>query len=418
MSRSVRRASALALTAALVGAGLIAASPALAADPPRMLPPGVDLANAGTLVDPDYLVDIDCALLPDDTTYDYFTQFDFAVLPIPAGSVVSVSLDNCVDVQTYINNEDETRATAQYTALDGPDAGEAKVAGVDWFSGDVEALTGTEYEVGPNTEFVVLEGGDPSGYFVLDVELAVDVADPRGDLVDEVDLLIPAEADPDLIVADDPQYYDADDDLELGGVTDCGIVDGNHFYGSAEVVIENRGFYSFRVADLDPVSRDVDFRQAYRYLTDPFLALYSSFDPDDAHLGVVGCNDDSDLDADSDFYLTSTGTMMSDRYSQFTVELQPGTYTLVLTSYADVSEFIDVAAPAASARERGDDTKGAFAPTALGDDETGTVEVWFEASELAATGPSQASGGMLAAGLALMTLGGLVFATRRRFSRA
>jgi hypothetical protein len=413
MSRSVRGVAAFSLTAVLVGAGLVAASPA-AAFTARSLPPGVDFANAGTLVDPDYLVDIDCSLIPDDVTYDYDTQFDYADLPIPADGVVTVSVLNCVSVELY-SNSDDPRVTPQYTPLDGPDAGEAQVFGTDWESGDIDPLTATEYEVGPNTEFIVLDGDDPTGYFVIDVELLIDVADPQGDRVDELDLTIPGDADADMVVADDPQYYDEFDDLELGGVTDCGITDGNHFWASSEVVVETRGFYSFRVSDLDPISSDVDFRQPDRYMTDPFLALYSTFDPANAHLGVVGCNDDSDLDDYGDYYLTSSGTVMSDRYSQFTIELQPGTYTLVLTSYDDESEFdvTSVAAAAATPGDALDDTKGGVVPAAFGEDETGTVEIWFEASSLAATGASEVNGGMLAAGLALMTLGGLALTTRR-----
>lgn len=414
MSRSTRGAAAFALTAVLVGGGLIAASSA-SAFPARALPPGVDIANAGTLITPDYLVSIDCSLIPDNGTYDYDAQFDYADLPVPADGVVSVSLENCVAVELY-SNSDDPRVTPQYTPLDGPDAGDAQVYGTDWDSGFVVPLTGTEYEVGPNTEFVVLDGDDPTGYFVIDVELAVDVADPQGALIDQLDLTIPGDADPDMIVADDPQYYDEFDDLELGGVTDCGITDGNHFWASAEVVIETRGFYTFRVSDLDPISSDVDFRQPVRYMTDPFLALYSSFDPANAHLGVVGCNDDSDLDSYSSYYLTSSGTMMSDRYSQFTVELQPGTYTLVLTSYDDLSEFGIATAPATSSM-RGDareDAKGDVAPAAFGEDETGTIEIWFDDSSLAATGASGLNGGMLAAGLALMVLGGLALTVGRR----
>lgn len=418
MSRSIRGVAAFSLTAVVVGAGLVAASPA-AAFTARSLPPGVDFANAGTLIDPDYLVDIDCSLIPDDSTYDYDTQFDYADLPVPADAVVTVSVQNCDSVQLY-SNSDDPRVTPQYTPLDGPDAGVAQVFGTDWDSGDIDPLTATEYEVGPNTEFTVLDGDDPAGYFILDVEFLVDVADPQGDLVDELDLTIPGDADADMVVADDPQYYDAFDDLELGGVTDCGITDGNHFWASTEVVIENRGFYSFRVADLDPISSDVDFQQPDRYMTDPFLALYSTFDPANAHLGVVGCNDDSDLDVYGDYYLTSSGTVMSDRYSQFTVELQPGTYTLVLTSYDDESEFDVAAAPAAASApgDSPDDTKGVVSPAAFGEDETGTIEIWFEASQLAATGPSELNGGILAAGLTLMTLGGLTLVTRRRASRA
>lgn len=420
MSRSARRASALALTVALIGAGIAISSPAVAAIPARVLPTGVSLTNAGTLVAPDYTVEVDCSLIPGYATYDYDTQFNYAQLPIPLGTVVSVELTNCSDLYVAAYETSETRATAAYTTLDGPDPGLTFEEGIDWVNGDIVPSAATQFEVLPNTVFGVTSGDLDVSIFTIEAPLAVEVADPQGDIVDELEMLIPDNATADMVVADDPQYYDADDDLELGGVTDCGITDGNHFYAEAEVVIENAGIYSFRLANVEPFSADVDFQQPGRYLQDPFLALYSTFTPANGHLGVVGCNDDADLDEFSDFNITSSGTMISDRFSQYTVELQPGTYTLVLTSYDDESEFNVVTAPAVAADPltRADEVKGGFSSAALGDDETGTVEVWYVASELAATGPSPASGGMLAAGLALVTLGGLAFASRRLWSRA
>jgi hypothetical protein len=295
--------------------------------------------------------------------------------------------------------------------------GQPQVEGVEWTNGDVVPLDTAEFELGPNTVFTVLEGTAAAGAFTIYTPLAVTVADPQGDVIDDITMLIPDDATADLVVTDDAQYYDGDGDLALGGIEGCGITEGNHFYAEAEIVIDKRGIYTFRLADLNPISNDLDFQAAELYLEDPFLALYSTFTPADGHQGVVGCNDDADLDEFSDYNITSSGTMMSDRYSQYTVELQPGTYTLVLTSYDDESDFIITTAPV-SASERDADPKGAFSPTALGVDESGTVEIWYAGSQLAATGPSPVSGGMLAAGLALMTLGGLAFATRRAWSRA
>jgi hypothetical protein len=417
MSRSTRRASAVALTAALVGVGFAVASPALAVTPARSLPPGVSITNAGTLIAPDYTVEVDCSLIPGDVDYDYDTQFYYADLAVPAGSSVTVQTANCSDVYLDQFDYDDTRATATYTPVGGALDGDPQVQGVDWSFGDIVSLDTTEYVVGPNTQFVVLDGDFATGYFNISVPLAVTVADPQGDLIDDITLVIPDNATADLIVTDDAQYYDGDGDLALGGTDGCGITEGNHFYAEQEIVIDKRGIYTFRIADLSPISQDVDFQAAELYLEDPFLALYSSFNPADGHQGVVGCNDDADLDEFSDWNITSSGTMISDRYSQYTVELQPGTYTLVLTSYDDESEFIDDTLPV-SAGERAADPKGAFSPTALGVNESATIELWYAESALAATGPSPVSGGMLAVGLALMTLGGLVFATRRLWSRA
>ena len=418
MSRSTRRVSAVALTAALMGAWLAVAAPAAALD--YTWPSGVTVSNAGSVVDPDYTVTIDCLDIKGETTYDFSTDQFYAVLPTPIGSVATLDLVNCDEATIGADNDDETRVVAQYTALDGPDAGDTQVIGVDFADEDTVTLTGTQYELGPNMSFVVSSGDRSTSFFVVWTSLAVEIDDPQGELLDIVDFLIPGDATPDLVVDDDPQYWNSDDELLLGGVTECHIEPGDHFYGSSIINVETAGTYTFRLADLDPDSEDVDNTQPNRYLTDPFLALYSSFDPDNGHLGVVACDDDSDLDLDSSFYITSSNTLMSDRYPQLTAELQPGVYTLVLTSFDPESAFILVAAPASAADAIASvaDPKGTFTPAAFGEDEAATVELWYAESELAATGPSPVSGGMLAAGLALMTLGGLVFATRRLWSRA
>jgi|GEM_PF-835506 len=419
MSRTLRRSTALVLSAALVGSGAALAVPTVAWAA-TALPAGVTVANAGTLSAPDYTVTIDCDQLPDWDTYDYENERDWVYLPLHAEDTATIEFTGCGEFSIWDNDDDDDRVTPQFTYTDGPDAGNAQVMGDEWVSGDTIVPTGSAIEVGPDLELEFYDDeGDPRGYFYVETPLLVDVDDPVGSLLTDIELLVPADADPDLVVADDPQYWDDDDDLTLGGFDDCGIDSGDHFYASATVEVERSGTYTFRLADLLPTSRDLLWSEPERYLEDPFLALYSDFDPTDGHLGVVACDDDSDLDEFSDFYLTSSGTVMSDRYPQFTVELQPGSYTLVLTSYNPVDEFAVGSAPAAAPYDSTRESeKGDFSAAALGDDETGTVEVWFEAADLAATGTSPASGWMLASGLALMALGGLAFATRRRWSRA
>lgn len=420
MSRSVRRVSAIALTVALLGAGLAISSPAGAApSPARVLPPGVSLSNAGTLAAPEYTLQVDCSEIRDSGTYDYDTQFDFAEVAIPLGDVVTVLTSNCTNAYLDVVNFDEPRATPAYTPIGGANDGVIQESGSEWSNATYVSLDTTEFTVGPNTRFTTLETSDfADGYFNLYVALAVAVADPPGEFVEDVTMDIPGNASADMVVADDPQYYDGDGDLALGGIEGCGISPGDHFYAETSVIIEKAGIYSFRVSNIDPTSLDVDFQQPERYLQDPFLALYSTFTPADGHLGVVGCNDDSDLDEFSDYNITSDGTMISDRFPQFSVELQPGTYTLVLTSFDAEQDFTIVAAPVSANVDSPEDPKGGFSSTAFGEDESATVGVWYADSQLAATGPNPVSGGMLAAGLALMTLGGLAFATRRRWSRA
>jgi len=420
MSRPVRRISALALTVALVGAGLAISSPAGAApSPARVLPPGVSLSNAGTLAAPEYTLQVDCSEIRDSGTYDYDTQFDFAEVAIPLGDVVTVLTSNCSNAYLDVVDFDEPRATPAYTPIGGANDGVIQESGSEWSNATYVSLDTTEFTVGPNTRFTTLEtSAFIDGYFNLYVSLAVAVADPQGDLLEEVSMAIPGNATPDMVVADDLQYYNGDGDLELGGIDGCGISPGDHYYAENSVIVEKAGIYSFRVSNTDPTSLDVDFQQPERYLQDPFLALYSTFTPADGHLGVVGCDDDSDLDEFSDYNITSDGVMISDSFPQFSVVLQPGSYTLVLTSFNADQDFTIAAAPVSANVDRPEDPKGGFSSAAFGEDESAIIGVWYAESQLAATGPSPVSGGMLAPGLALMALGGLMFATRRAWSRA
>lgn len=404
---------ALAISATLIGVGLMVAAPAFAVAG-MSLPPGVTVTNAGTLASPEYTVTVDCAVVPGNLSYNYNTQYDSIYLPVFADDVVTVETTNCFEGYPLVDNYDERRVSAQFTPLDGPSAGTPQIRGIQWDdSKPFVALTGTDYAVGPNTRFEVQSGGD--NYFVVTVPLAVEVADPLGTLVDEFDMVLAADATSGMVVADEREYYDAaEDDHLLGGVKGCNIMSGNHYYEATELTVTAAGRYAFRIAELSPASNDIDYSQPYRVLTDPFLAVYTSFAPASGHSGVIACNDDADLDEVSSYNLTSSGTMMSDRYSQLEVDLQPGTYTLVLTSYGDAEYFEPGMAPAVEPAF----DKAMFTPAAMGENETASIEMWFDPAELAATGPSPISGGMLAAGLALMTLGGLAFATRRLWSRA
>lgn len=412
MTRTIHRPMALAISATLIGAGLMVAAPAFAVGG-MSLPLGVTVTNAGTLASPDYTVTVDCAVVPGNGNYDYDTQYDSIYLPVGAADAVTVETTNCFDAYPRIDNTDETRVTAQFTPLDGPGAGTPQLVDVDWVDGNYIPMTATDYAVGPNTTFEVQSGED--NYFVVTVPLAVEVADPLGTLVDEFDMVLAADATSGMVVADESEYYDeAEEDLLLGGVEGCDIIPGNHYYEAVELTVTSAGRYAFRIAELSPASNDLDYSQPDRVLTDPFLAVYTSFAPASAHGGVIACNDDADLDEFSSYNLTSTGTMMSDRYSQLEVDLQPGTYTLVLTSYGDADRFAPGMAPATEA----DSDKSMLTPAALGENETASIEMWVDPAQLAATGPSPVSGGMLAAGLALMALGGLAFASRRVWSRA
>ncbi|MBA4248674.1 MAG: hypothetical protein C0444_10330 [Microbacterium sp.] len=421
MTRTVRHSSALALSAILLGAGLAMAAPALAAIPGPALPSGVSVLNAGTTVDPAHQVSIDCALLPSDATYAP-TQTKVIQLPVPLDGEVTITTQNCASFLLQRENDNLPQVVPHFRFLDGPDAGDTKTLGVDFADTDTLAMTGTQLVVSANAYIQVVESGAAdAGVFRVEVEPAVPVANPPGSLLQTFVIEVPATALPSMPVTDELLFIPPVDGRPQLGSGGCGIDTGPHIVATTTVVIERSGTYTFRVSDVSPTVQDIDETQPFRYLGDPFLALYSTFDPDNAQQGLVACDDDSDLDVRTDYYITGSGTMMTDRFPQFRVDLQPGTYTLVLTGYGSATGFSSTAGPVDAASEGNDGSepeKGGFGSVAFGVDETGTVELWSTSGELAATGPSPVSGGMLAVGLALMTLGGLVFATRRLWSRA
>ena len=421
MTRTLRHSSALVLSAALMGAGLAMAAPALAAIPGPALPSGVSVSNAGTTVNPDLEVRIDCALLPSDATYAP-TQTKVIQLPVPLDGEVTITTQNCASFLLQRENDNLPQVVPQFRFLDGPDAGATKTLGVDFADTDTLAMTGTQLVVSANAYIQVVESGAAdAGYFRVEVEPAVPVANPPGSLLHTFVIEVPATALPSMPVTDELLFIPPVDGRPQLGSGGCGIDTGPHIVATTTVVIERSGTYTFRVSDVSPTVQDIDETQPFRYLGDPFLALYSTFDPDNAQQGLVACDDDSDLDVRTDYYITGSGTMMTDRFPQFRVDLQPGTYTLVLTGYGSATGFSSTAGPVdvgSVGNDGSEPEKGGFGSVAFGVDETGTVELWSTSGELAATGPSPVSGGMLAAGLALMTLGGLVFATRRLWSRA
>ena len=93
----------------------------------------------------------------------------------------------------------------------------------------------------------------------------------------------------------------------LGGLSGCGISSGgSHAYVTQELIIHTAGVYEFE----NTAVRDA-------FTDDTFLALYTTFDPDQPTQNLIGCNDDAGVGW----------------YPKFSTVLDPGNYTVVLTTY-------------------------------------------------------------------------------------
>lgn len=237
---------------------------------------------------------------------------------------------------------------------------------------------------------------------------------PRGVLGLTADVTI--EADP-LVISLSEESEDGDH--RLGGSDICGIEAGDHVYGVREIVISQPGRYTFRNITTDPLGRYEG--DASHPIEDPFMALYSNFDPANPDEGVIGCNDDlndrfgydnTNMGAER----LANGSLMEGHRPYFFVNNLPaGTYTLFYTTYDSYSleQWLS-----------GDD--GDFEPGPA----TGTFEMWgpedsicdssdtacieeqANANELPATGSTPSTTLWLGM-MALLVGGGLVIATRR-----
>jgi hypothetical protein len=145
---------------------------------------------------------------------------------------------------------------------------------------------------------------------------------------------------------------------DLGGDPTCELESGVHIFATHTVSVNTSGEYTFRVVTTDPLTGDVvAWGDNNLPIDDPFVAVYTAFDPADPDSNVVGCNDDGDNNESSTEYLEGTSAtighthLVNGNYSQFVKNLDAGTYTLVLMSRQDqsISDWNEEAYPAQSA---------------------------------------------------------------------
>ena len=111
-------------------------------------------------------------------------------------------------------------------------------------------------------------------------------------------------------------------------------------YDTLEITIVKSGQYTFRGIASDPEGSYLNDGDGHP-MEDPFLAVYDSFDPASPDEGVVGCNDDLNDKfgyGDSDMAEElSDGSLMEGHQPYFSARLEPGQYTLVLTTWEKIS---------------------------------------------------------------------------------
>ena len=163
---------------------------------------------------------------------------------------------------------------------------------------------------------------------------------PPGVLQYRQDVTIPLDAK-----TFDAGKIDDQDEVEhwLGGKRLCGldVEDGaRHIYTTLNITIDRPGRYTFRSIATDPLGEYLGTDA--NPIGDSFFALYSNFDPTNPDEGVIGCNDDLNnlfgYDNNEMVEVLEDGTWMEGHQPYFSVQLEPGSYTLLMTTWRAVSK--------------------------------------------------------------------------------
>ena len=221
---------------------------------------------------------------------------------------------------------------------------------------DTHGVQSNTWEVVGTPYVFTVEGGadidmDPPGESDDDIDIDVFVADPASTPTGELNLTerltmpveIPAFA---IDVPTEPAVSGAstvpgdtiEPAVDLGGFTECSMEDGYHPYQTLPISTSTSGDFTFRVIDVTPVDEDLQWGQPYLPSQDFFLAVYTSFDPENPEENLVSCNDDRGSFSGGITVVNGGVTYISDDQTpEFIASLEPGDYTLVLTTYRSTS---------------------------------------------------------------------------------
>lgn len=361
--------------------------------------PLVAVAPAAAATNPDLSsITFDC-----NTSYDDYWDLPFYT------ATVTVTLVNCETFNLYdINNTGDVTYNGG-TVLDSNGTLE-----VDSSTEVITISSATYFEAWDND-------GEASGDafekdFMLNFEEPYEMPDPSGSQLADSSQPFAAANTLETTYGTAAEI-ELGDEIGIGGDTDhCGILPGQHIYATQDITVSTTGEYTFRVTGVESTSSYLIPTGDFQPLSDPMVALYSKFDPADPNTGNVGCNDDlNDLEFgghnydDNDFNLTQQGDYVEGHFSYFVSNLEPGEYTLVFTTWDDIS---------ASEWEAGDNNGDTWT--------AGAGKVYFDiwgptdgltlGHELGKTGVDTSLG--LWAGLGLLGTGAAIAVARRRSVRA
>lgn len=368
----------------------------------------ISLASPAFAVAYDRLnIAVDCAI--GETGED-----DHVIVP---GEVLSVTFRNCdgIDIKDYDNTGNATMP--DNTVID--DSGTQTV---------------------PANSFVVTVVGAADlglhdGDIDVDVYVAGPVDDPTSTLLATEEVTLSLSASETMIreeMIGDPVGDDGSGDIYIGGNEVCQVEPGLHVYETLEFTVTKAGTYNFRAVEVSPIDEDLNWGVDKFPSSDPFLAVYETFNPALPETGVLGCNDDNDAtgipaidDAwddpsspgdDFEGLVTESGDILHRQFPWFRSSLEPGNYTLVYLPYSTVGSTDFAAGQFGSTSDNSDVTWDPIAQKV-------TYEMWGPAGgiifgeELATTGGVEPSFALWA-GIGIVGVGVAVAVARRRGQRA
>jgi hypothetical protein len=305
----------------LIAVGLALVLPTAAQAAPTPSSPYVGLTSVSG--NPNYVINIDCS----PTSRASWNGEGPEIFPAPGDTVTITTSANCTTEGVTMK---VTQRSASY-----PGTGGYTVSGVPGQFPNGGVQTVRSLVAMPNTTFEFIPASG-NRLFINVMPLATLNPDPTGTLLSTNQITIPAN---NPTVATFTKF-------PLPSPARCSF-DGNnqqHVYTTHAVSIPVAGDYSFRFVSTSPVNGGSGSSSTGTYwfgsniqtgLGKPILLLYSSFDPSNPTVGLVGCNSGSLTYQETDNFLrevTSTGYILMKEYPLITASLSQGNYTLVMST--------------------------------------------------------------------------------------
>jgi hypothetical protein len=324
MKKNTSRMLGLASTA-LIGLGLAIAVPGVAQANTIAGFTGTVAANLDTTVN------INCSSFNGNESADDILKAE--------GAVVTFNVTGTCAAGMVIQTIDDTLSNTGGITVGGTFTAATSSPG-NAIAGAVPAT----FTVDGNTQLQFVKDGSAFDIFVLVVDVP-NVADPAGTLRQSGDISIAATPTLEMTLADNT----GSGGHNLGGDENCALSLGAHAYATGTLTVDNSGSYSIRVVNTNPLTDSTAGWGADMPMSDPFLAVYSSFDPANPDANVVGCNDDGEYnhgqepgDYPNQGATLSPKYLINGLYPWFSSKLAAGSYTYVLTTYSQygISDWV------------------------------------------------------------------------------